>query len=73
MCNIIIINKGEKEIETPRDFENHFGFKPIKAEHYDDVDLDCCLCQIDIEKTLSKKNISFKLLECGDISVTLLN
>ena len=30
MCNIVVINKGEKEIETPRQFLEYFGFMPDK-------------------------------------------
>ena len=34
MCNIVVINRGEKEIETPRQFEEHFGFLPDKDINY---------------------------------------
>jgi len=69
MCQTIIINKGEIEIETPKDFKSHFGFKPIKAEHYNNVDEDCCLCQVDIEKSLFDNDIKFELSECGNIII----
>jgi hypothetical protein len=28
MCNIVIINRGEKEIGTPAEFLEHFEFLP---------------------------------------------
>lgn len=68
MCSIIIIKKGLKEIATPRQFKEHFGFLPDKNIHYDSIEMDCCLCQCDIEKTFNEKNISFEL-DCGDFFV----
>ena len=60
MCETIIINRGEKEIETPQEFLDHFGFKAQKNEHYKDVDMNSCLCQCDIASTLTAHNIPFK-------------
>ena len=40
MCQIVVINRGEKEIVTPRQFKEHFGFdvsKNVKEQ-------DECLC-----------------------------
>jgi len=71
MCNIIVINKGEKEIETPRQFLEHFGFEAPKEEYYRAVDMDCCLCNCDLEKTLNEHKIPFKK-DCGDIYVGML-
>lgn len=56
MCQIVVINNGEKEIDTPRKFEQYFGFLPICIE---DVQLDLCLCQCDIEETFKSRNIPF--------------
>lgn len=72
MCNIVVINRGEKEIETPRQFLEHFGFEAPKEEHYRTVDMDCCLCQVDIEKALTEHNIPFKT-DCGDFYVGQLD
>lgn len=71
MCDIIVINRGEKEIETPRQFQEHFGFLPEKSIHYNSMDIDCCLCQCDIEKTFMAKNIPFK--KDGDFYVGQLD
>ena len=60
MCGIIVINKGEKEIETPRQFQEHFGFMPDKEIGHSKIELDYCLCQCDCEKALSENNIQFK-------------
>jgi hypothetical protein len=68
MCGLVIINRGEKEIETPRQFKQHFGFEAPKQEYYNDVDMDCCLCQVDVEKSLVEHEILFKI-DCGDIYV----
>lgn len=68
MCNIVVINGGEKEIETPRQFLEYFGFEAPKEEYYQSVDMDCCLCQVDIEKALIEHNIPFET-NCGDFYV----
>jgi len=68
MCGIIVINRGEKEIGTPKEFKDHFGFEAPKEEYYDTVDMNSCLCQVDVEKALTDNNIKFKK-DCGDIYV----
>ena len=72
MCNIVVINRGEKEIETPRQFLEHFGFEAPKEEYYRTVDMDCCLCQVDVEKAFTEHNIPFKT-DCGDFYVGQLD
>ena len=67
MCEIIVINRGEKQIETPRQFEQHFGFLPKDILH-DSIDMDCCLCQCDIEQEFNENNIPFKMI-LGDFYV----
>jgi hypothetical protein len=71
MCNIVVINKGEKEISTPREFLEHFGFYP-DYETCLKISLDECLCHCDIEKELERNNIPFKT-DCGDIYVGMLD
>jgi hypothetical protein len=68
MCNSIIINLGEKEIATPREFLEHFGFVPYDVEA---VLMDECLCYCDLEKTLNEHKIPFKN-DCGDLYVGML-
>lgn len=68
MCGIVVINRGEKEIGTPRQFEQHFGFKAPKEDYYNEIDIDCCLCQVDVEKALNEHNIPFKT-DCSDVYV----
>lgn len=71
MCNIIVINKGEKEIETPRQFCEHFGLEYVKAYGHKNIMMDACLCQIDIEKSLNENNIQFNY-DCGYYYVDII-
>ena len=59
MCEIIAINKGEVEITSPNEFKRYFGFLPTKEEGYNEMMLDCCLCQCDLDKTFKGKNIKY--------------
>lgn len=59
MCQIIVINRGKKEITTPRQFEKYFGFLPKVDEFYEKLELDYCLCQCDLEETFKSKNIKY--------------
>ena len=68
MCNKIFINKGEIEIETPQEFLDHFGFLPIKEEYYNEIIMDSCLCQCDLEETFSQHKIAFKI-DCMDFYI----
>ena len=68
MCGIVVINRGEKEIETPRQFKQHFGFEAPEEEDCNDINIDYCLCQVDVEKALTDNNVPFKKY-CGDIYV----
>ena len=68
MCQIVVINKGEKEITTPKEFKNHFGFMPITNWAYNELMMDGCLCQCEIEETLLEHNITF-VSDCGDIYI----
>jgi len=72
MCNIVVINKGEKEIGTPREFLEHFGFIPEKEFGHNKIELDYCLCQCDFEQALIDNNIPFKK-DCGDVYVGMLD
>lgn len=72
MCNVVIINKGEKEIETPKQFFEHFGFEAPIEDGYNSIDIDSCLCQVDAEKALLDNNIPFKK-DWGDIYVGMLD
>ena len=72
MCNIVVINKGEKEIGTPRQFLEHFGFTAPLEIGYNTIVPDACLCQIDCETALTNNNIPFKK-DCGDIYVGMLD
>lgn len=76
MCKRIIINRGEHELGTPREFKEYFGFLPIKNqlysirdnESYSEEELDECLCSADITESLEKKDIRFKT-SWGDVYV----
>ena len=45
---------------------------PPKEEYYQSVDMDGCLCQVDVEKALTIHNIPFKT-DCGDFYVGKLD
>jgi hypothetical protein len=59
MCEILVINRGEKEIETPRQFQEHFGFLPHVHNKYNESDLDMCLCSCDLDETFEQKGIEY--------------
>lgn len=65
MCNIVVINNGEKEITTPKEFLEHFGFEAILEPYCKEVFMDGCLCHVDLEKTFTEHGISFTE-DCGD-------
>jgi hypothetical protein len=67
-----VINNGEKEIETPRQFLEHFGFEAPMESCYSSVDLDSCLCQVNIDIALTDHYIPYKK-DCGDYYVGMLN
>lgn len=69
MCYKIVINKGEKEIETPQQFKDHFGFEAQKRGLFESIDMNACLCQIDVEKAFNEHNITFEK-DWGDYYVT---
>lgn len=58
MCRKVVVNRGEKEIETPREFLAHFGFLPENGDI--EIELDLCLCGFDIEAILNERGIPFK-------------
>ena len=66
MCGILVINRGEKELSTPRQFAEHFGFYPVGFSPKSPEELDACLCQCKIEETLKDHNIEFKRDYNGD-------
>lgn len=72
MCHILFINNGEKEIETPKQFREYFGFDALKEKHYNSVEDECCLCQVDLDETFISKNIDYKFVR-GDYYVGELN
>ena len=72
MCQIIVINKGEKEIQTPKEFLEHFKFIPQIDSFHQTIDMECCLCQCDLEKSFKDNSIDFKK-DCGDYYVGMLD
>ena len=69
MCKIIVVNKGENEIRTPREFLEYFGFSPDFL--FPILNMDDCLCGYDIEGVFKIKKIPFKT-DGGDIYVGML-
>lgn len=72
MCVQIIINRGEKELNTTREFIDHFKFIPKIEFGYEELNLDSCLCQVNIEESLEEHNIPF-LTFFGDFYVGMLD
>ena len=70
MCQIININRGEKEITTPREFEAHFGYPPLlNGEVQDARHLDLCLCNYDLDAVFKEKGIEYGICDFGDYYV----
>jgi hypothetical protein len=55
----------KKKLEHLLSFLNILNF--FRGEH-DILEMDCCLCQCDIEETFLVRNIPFKM-DCGDFFV----
>lgn len=68
MCQIIVINRGEKEITNPRQFIDHFGFMPITNDCCELLEYEFCLCPCNLDKTFIDNGILFKK-DCGDYYV----
>ena len=60
MCVTIVINRGEKEIKTPRQFKDHFG---IEIGGADDEWLDSCICHYNFEEIFKANGIEFKWVD----------
>jgi hypothetical protein len=73
MCQVIVVDKGDKEIESPRQFLEHFG---ITLDVEEDGELadgeesvwDCCLCNYDLDAIFQENNIPF-VVSSGDYFV----
>jgi len=76
MCTIVVINRGEKEIETPRQFKDHFGFLPdgfeVQEDLYPEGTLDECLCHAALDETFDLNSIPYKRGSDGDYYVGML-
>lgn len=69
MCNIVIVNKGENDLESVQDFKKHFSSISHADLVDESVDDDCCLCQIDVSAIFKENNISYKQDGLGDFYV----
>ncbi len=65
MCQKIIT--PTVEIETPKEFQEYFGFAPIVHEGYQESSDNDCLCACNSEQSLLDHNISFYKNEDDDI------
>jgi hypothetical protein len=65
MCQKVVIDLGEKELQTVKEFKDYFKVELPIPENAEDVIVDdACLCQIDIESELKKLNIPFAYDYC---------
>lgn len=62
MCKIIEIKDRGVEIRTPGELLEEIPevYELICAEGYTSLEVDSCLCQIDVEKTLNNSGIKFE-------------
>lgn len=73
MCVIIVIDRGEKEIETPDQFHEHFKFELTAPEGVLDKEWKGeCLCPFPIGAILKEHRIDFKTVS-GDYYVGQLD
>jgi hypothetical protein len=69
MCQIVILEKSREEIETPRQLLSFYPeLKLIKNEMYDKIDLDSCLCTVELEETFDNGGIEW---ECCCMTYTI--
>jgi hypothetical protein len=68
MCVSIIINAGEKEIQTPAQFEKHFKLDSGLL----DEDKELCLCNMDVDMIFYEYEIPYKMVQ-GDYYVGKLH
>jgi len=62
MCQTIVINNGEKTLQTVREFKKHFNLIGLDEDVL--VVDDWCLCQIDVGEELKKLNIEYEYDFC---------
>lgn len=68
MC--IDIRKGKLDIETPEQLSNLLKVEKLYlADGYSSLDIKSCLCQIDVEKTLTEAGIKYEEEE-GDFWIS---
>lgn len=60
MCYVVVVDRGEKELETPKEVKEHFGIELSPYWCYNEVYEDACLCQLDLEKMFDENNIPYK-------------
>lgn len=72
MCTIVVINRGEKEIGTPREFLKHFDVVPFWDRDYSVVGIDDCLCQCDLDATFFSLKVDYRIID-GDYYVGKLD
>lgn len=66
MCFTLVINRGEYEIQTPRQFNEFFGKELMKFDRNESLDFCLCGVPFDIENYLKQHLIHFRNID-GDI------
>jgi hypothetical protein len=56
MCTGIILKNGDR-LQSVGDVEKHFNVNldSYKESYYGELDRECCLCQIDLQKFMSEE------------------
>ena len=66
MCQIIVINRGEKQIETPKQLIEHFNLSENQIKKHldliekEDIEKDdCCICDIDLDLLFADLEVKY--------------
>ena len=63
MCQMVILGEKRHEIETPRQLLSFLpDLKLVKNEMYNEIDMDSCLCPVDLDETFDNANIKYEKL-----------
>ena len=73
MCQTVVIeNRNEVECGTPRELLRELpSLELVKNEMYDKIDMDSCLCQVDLDDTFDKACIAWEC-DCMEFRINAL-
>ena len=69
---VIIKNRSAVECETPRELLKELpNLELVKNEMYDKIDMDSCLCQVDLDYTFDKAGIAWEC-DCMEFRINAI-